>query len=31
MNSLTDFALKQKYDLVKKLRSRLEDMNNLFD
>lgn len=31
MNSLTDFALKQKYEHVKKLRSRLEDMNNLFD
>ena len=31
MNSLTDFALKQKYEKVKKLRSRLEEMNNLFD
>lgn len=31
MNSLTDFALKQKYDKVKKLRSRLEDMKELFD
>lgn len=31
MNSLTDFALKQKYEKVKKLRSRLEEMNQLFD
>ncbi len=31
MNSLTDFALKQKYEKVKKLRSRLEEMNHLFD
>lgn len=31
MNSLTDFALKQKYEKVKKLRSRLEEMNKLFD
>ena len=31
MNSLTDFALKQKYAQVKKLRSRLEEMNQLFD
>ncbi|MEA3378869.1 MAG: IS5 family transposase, partial [Nanoarchaeota archaeon] len=31
MDSLTNFALKQKYDKVKKLRSRLEEMKNLFD
>lgn len=31
MNSLTDFALKEKYEKVKKLRSRLEEMNQLFD
>lgn len=31
MNSLTDFALKQKYEKVKMLRSRLEEMNKLFD
>lgn len=31
MNSLTDFALKQKYEKVKNLRSRLEEMNKLFD
>jgi len=31
MNSLTDFALKKKYEQVKKLRSRLEEMNQLFD
>lgn len=31
MNTLTDFALKQKYEKVKKLRSRLEEMKNLFD
>ena len=31
MDSLTDFALKQKYEKVKKLRSRLEEMKNLFD
>ncbi len=31
MNSLTDFALKQKYAKVKKLRSRLDEMNHLFD
>ena len=31
MNSLTDFALKQKYEKVKKLRSRLEEINKLFD
>ena len=29
MNSLTNYALKTKYEQVKKLRSRLEDMNNL--
>ncbi len=31
MNTLTDFALKEKYEKVKKLRSRLEEMNNLFN
>lgn len=31
MESLTNFALKQKYFQVKKLRSRLEDMKNLVD
>jgi len=31
MDTLTDFALKQKYAKVKKLRSRLEEMNKLFD
>lgn len=31
MDSLTDFALKQKYEKVKKLRSRLGEMKNLFD
>ncbi len=31
MESLTHFALKEKYDKVKQLRSRLEDMKNLID
>src|SRR3989344_4674608 len=31
MDSLTDFALKQKYEKVKNLRSKLEEMNSLFD
>lgn len=31
MHTLTDFALKEKYEKVKKLRSRLEEMNDLFD
>ena len=31
MNTLTNFALRSKYDKVKKLRSRLEEMNKLFD
>lgn len=31
MDTLTDFALKEKYEKVKKLRSRLEEMNHLFD
>ncbi len=31
MDSLTDFALKQKYEKVKKLRPRLEEMKKLFN
>ena len=31
MENLVDFALKQKYFQVKKLRSRLEDMKKLID
>jgi len=31
MESLTNFALKEKYDRVKKLRSRLEEMNKLLN
>ena len=31
MDSLVDFALRQKYAKVKKLRSRLDEMNRLFD
>ena len=31
MESLTNFALKEKYSKVKKLRSRLEEMKNLID
>ena len=31
MHTLTDFALKEKYEKVKKLRSRLEKMNHLFN
>jgi len=31
MDTLTDFSLKQKYEKVKKLRSRLEEMKNLLD
>lgn len=31
MDGLIDFALKQKYEKVKKLRSRLEEINQLFD
>lgn len=31
MNTLTDFALKEKYSKVKKLRSRLDEINKLFD
>ena len=31
MNSLTDFALKEKYKQVEKLRSRLEEMKSLLD
>ena len=31
MNSLIDFAMKEKYSKVKKLRSRLEDMKKLID
>lgn len=31
MNTLTDFALREKYEKVKKLRSRLEEMEKLFD
>lgn len=31
MESLVNFALKEKYARVKKLRSRLDDMNKLID
>lgn len=31
MKNLIDFALKEKYEKVKKLRSRLEDMKKLLD
>ena len=31
MKNLIDFALKEKYDKVKKLRSRLEDMKSIID
>ena len=31
MESLTHFALQEKYDKVKKLRSRLDEMNKLID
>jgi len=31
MDSLTDFALREKYSKVQKLRSRLEEMNKLFN
>ena len=31
MKNLVDFALKEKYEKVKKLRSKLEEMKNLID
>ena len=31
MKNLVDFALKEKYEKVKQLRTRLDDMNKLLD